>query len=123
MRTRARSLVGTDFAALCREVGEKLEAENEERLRRHREEEAKHQYEGNHVYYLLVTPRDEGVMVSSIESFPLVGRLQAAGRNYDVAVSNLRMLYALLLQKKKWLPDIDTAREYAAKCVFKVSLS
>lgn len=121
MKTRARSLVGTDFAALCREVGEKLEAENEARLARHREEEAKHQYEGNHVYHLIVDTLGKDVRVSSIESFPLVGRLQAAGRNYDVAVSNLRLLYALVLLKQKWLPDIDTAREYAAKCVFKRS--
>jgi hypothetical protein len=123
MKTRARSLVGTDFAAFCKEVGAKLEAENEERLRQQRAAADKHEYEGSHVYHVIVGSHGRDVLVTSIEAFPLIGRLQAAGRNYDVAITNLRLLYARMLHKKKWLPDIDTAREYAAKCVFKVSLS
>jgi hypothetical protein len=112
-------LIGTDFAERCRQVGEQLEADNEQRL--NRQAQASHEYEGNHVYYLVVSPLGEDVMVSSIEDFPLLGRLRAAGRNYDVACTNLRLLYAHRLTKFKLLPDLDTARAYAAKCIFRVS--
>lgn len=122
MKTVARSLVGTDFADFCRQVGEKLESENEERLARQREQEDKYQYEGSHVYYLQVGELGEDVLVSSIESFPLIGPLRAAGRTYQVAVTNLRLLYALMLHKRKLLPTLDDARAYAAKCTFRATM-
>lgn len=122
-RPPVRALVGTDFSAFCRQVGERLEAENEERLKRQKAEAERYQYEGSHVYYLLVTNVGRGhTKVESIEPFPLVGRLEAVGRTYGVACSNLRMLYATKLHRAKLLPTLDMAREYAAKCEFRVSL-
>lgn len=122
-RPPVRALVGTDFSAFCKQVGERLELENEERLARQREEAAKYEYEGSHLYYVMVGRVGKDVKVSSIEEFPLVGRLEAAGRSYEVACTNLRMLYALTLHKRKLLPDLDTARQYAAKCIFKRCLT
>jgi hypothetical protein len=122
-RPKTRALVGTDFSAWAKQVGDRLDAENEARLAKQREAAAKHVYDSNHDYFLLVQNVGKEVHVESIEEFPLVGRLKAAGRNYPVACSNLRMLYALEIHKRKLLPTLDLAREYAAKCRFHASLT
>ena len=123
-RYPVRALVGTDFNQFCKDVGTALEQENEVRLAKAKAEAERYDYAGQASYYLLVSGKAPGpIHVESLEEFPLVGRLSATGRNYDVAVTNLRLAYVDKLQKMKLIPDRSQALEYAARCTFRASLT
>ncbi len=117
-------LIGIDFNEMCRKVGEQLEREQPERERQQRAAEERTEYEGQHLYHVIVTrPPTGGTKVESIEQFPLCGRLAAIGRNLDHALVELRWAYVNALVRNKLIPDWESARRYATKATFKVSLS
>lgn len=124
MAGRARgknSLVGWDFAGICKKVGEQLEAEQPQRMA---EQEAavrrtENSYEGQHVYRVAAKVCQDGrIYVETREHPPLAGQLTAVGRNLDTALVNLRFAYAQRMVKAKLIDDIDTARRYATKATF-----
>ena len=115
-------LIGIDFSGLCRAVGEQLEREEPERERRRRAAAERVDYVGQHEYFVLVSKLpNHCTKVETIESFPLVGRLSAVGRNLEHALTELRWAYATALVKKRLLPSMDDARAYATRCTFRVS--
>lgn len=118
-----------EFAAL---VGEKLAADHETidgRMRANEDAEAK-RHEANAIY-LIVTNEvfrvggqlRKRTMVKTIEELPFVGHLQAFGRNYDVAVTNLRLTYATKLNQMKLIDSWDDCRTHAARIQFRPSLA
>ena len=86
-------------------------------------EAERYDYQGRREHFLLVRGKAPGpIHVETISELPLVGRLSATGRNYNVAVTNLRLAYVDQLQKRKLIPDRSQALEYCAGVTFLTSV-
>ena len=114
-----QSLIGHDFAEVCRLTAIELERDREAMLARQRVDAERTQYEGRHVYRCRVEQTAGGTWQAvTLEHPPLVGQLKARGRNPQHAVKELRFAYAYSLHHMKLLPDMADARAYALKADF-----
>lgn len=111
-------LIGVDFAAKCREVGEQLEREHEEAKWTNRSAD-KEASDPTHAYAYVTFDAAIGCWVAeSVDELPIVGRLIARGRNRAHALNELRLQRAWRMHQRLGI-DWDTARAHATRYVFK----
>lgn len=129
-----KSLLGDDFAEVCRLTALELERDRDAMLARQAAQAARTSYEGQHSYrcsvvavmpkqWIGLKPPPPKYVATTLEHPPLVGELKAIGRDPQHAVKELRFAYACTLVKMKLLASMSDARAYCLKANFYQEIS